>query len=268
MTVTVAAVVDQARPAVVGHVDRIRSPNLVPVDLVAILREQNVGLAFRHEGSGKHGLGFLIHEGSQTTVVVRRDPGRAGALSARERFTIAHEIGHLVWDQRVGVPATGQRDYWLLESICNEFAGHLLVPTLLLQEQLGSCPEYPRDLIRLARELTGRYGVSMPVMAKRLVDIEPNLLLAEIVLPTIASSRNLGRLSWIAQRGSWISINAGAQISEKETLATLVFQHAVSKWGEVKETTLDNAADLALASMMLDSRLLIAGIAGGRTRGQ
>lgn len=265
MTAAFAALVDQARPSVVGHVDRLRPPDLIPVDVVAILREQNIGLAFRHDGQQTHGLGFLVHEGKQTTVVVRRDPGRTGGLSARERFTVAHEIGHFVWDQRVGLQATSRRDYWLLESVCNEFAGHLLVPTPALHHHLDSNLQSPRDVIRLARQLTGLFAVSMPVVANRLADVEPNLVLAEIVLPPIASSRNLGRLSWIAQRGTWISTNAGTQISDKQFLAPLVFQHAASTWGEVKETTIEDPVDLALASMMLDSRLLIAGIAGGHT---
>ncbi len=86
------------------------------------------------------------------TVVLFR-PGPAGSLkrlaasdeyllAPRERFSLAHEIGHYLAATRLGIdPAPeGSREYWDQERAMDAFAGALLVPEGLVRNWLGGFP--------------------------------------------------------------------------------------------------------------------------------
>src|ERR1700733_9844951 len=63
-----------------------------------------------------------------------REIGREeeGLLSSRERFSIAHELGHwLIFSHFQIGPQSDDRLYWDQEEAVNSFAGHLLVPDWL-----------------------------------------------------------------------------------------------------------------------------------------
>jgi hypothetical protein len=62
-----------------------------------------------------------------------------GLLNARERFSVAHELGHWVLFNRFRVqPETEKRLYWEQEEVINAFAGQLLVPDWLARNWLDS----------------------------------------------------------------------------------------------------------------------------------
>ena len=55
--------------------------------------------------------------------------------SRRARFTIAHELAHILLQER-GVPIpTSRRSYWRLETVCNKIAGALLVPSWIVLQR-------------------------------------------------------------------------------------------------------------------------------------
>ncbi|CAN5214435.1 hypothetical protein BH18ACT5_BH18ACT5_09280 [soil metagenome] len=71
----------------------------------------------------------------------------------RQRFTIAHEIKHILDDQatvhlhRRGLLASGQN--WLTERICDYFAANLLMPRLWMKRAWVSATQDPMELARL-----------------------------------------------------------------------------------------------------------------------
>jgi len=86
-------------------------------------------------------------------------------LTPRERFSVAHELGHLVAYQRFNVlPATEKSTYWAQEEWMHRFAGALLTPDVVVDECLfGLSPGEPvspfklysaaADLVRLSQEV-------------------------------------------------------------------------------------------------------------------
>jgi hypothetical protein len=65
-----------------------------------------------------------------------------GLLSPRERFSIAHELGHwLIFNHFQIGPQSDERLYWKQEEAVNFFAGHLLVPDWLAEGWLKESPE-------------------------------------------------------------------------------------------------------------------------------
>jgi Zn-dependent peptidase ImmA (M78 family)/DNA-binding XRE family transcriptional regulator len=76
----------------------------------------------------------------------------------RKRFTIAHELGHLLLD----FSDTNDRSS---EKQCHSFAGALLLPKVVMQEELGK----KRDKITVweLKKLKGIYGVSIQAIMAR-----------------------------------------------------------------------------------------------------
>jgi Zn-dependent peptidase ImmA (M78 family) len=92
----------------------------------------------------------------QAIVLNSEHPGE------RQRFTLSHELGHLVLDLRSVEEKTA-------EAICNRFAGAFLVPEQTLRAELGN----NRTSISIAElfSLKRLYGVSAQAIAYRASDL-------------------------------------------------------------------------------------------------
>ena len=117
--------------------------------------------------------GVLIREPGQTPIV-----GINEALKEnRKRFTIAHELGHLVLHSsayhvdtkihmRNSVSSTAES---ALEIEANQFAANLLMPDWMLTESLEA--EETQDVEDMADRLAPIYGVSVQSMTLRLAKL-------------------------------------------------------------------------------------------------
>ncbi len=97
---------------------------------------------------------------------MRRRVVKLNSLSpeTRQRFTLAHELGHLFLDDLLGVKPLCRRDEQL-ERACDAIAAELLMPMQDARahvESLGSAS--PENLIQTA----SRFGVSLQVAARRI----------------------------------------------------------------------------------------------------
>ncbi len=82
-----------------------------------------------------HSLQIVIYRHSATAAVAPINPSDEHLLSSRERFSVAHELGHCIAYQSCGLKPVQERDnrreYWYHERVMNEFASALLVPLWL-----------------------------------------------------------------------------------------------------------------------------------------
>lgn len=90
-------------------------------------------------------------------------------LRPRDRFTLAHEIGHWVAYQKFGIgPAASTSEYWQDEAAVNQFAGSLLVPDRQVDSWLSTLSDnqgiHIQQMTRWARET----GISREVVSLRL----------------------------------------------------------------------------------------------------
>jgi Zn-dependent peptidase ImmA (M78 family) len=85
---------------------------------------------------------------------------KEGEWSERKRFTLAHELGHMVMDVRRGVDA---------EKAANRFAGAFLMPAEALWSEIGK----QRTTISLGelRRLKGIFGASLQAIVYRCRDL-------------------------------------------------------------------------------------------------
>jgi len=116
-------------------------------NLIDKMEEEGIKVILTPHDGGKKFDGLVARANGHTVIVVGQDwPGD------RQRFTLAHELGHLVLNGRL---AAGLNE----ETACNRFAGAFLVPKQEAIRKLGSSRSWiePRELYLLKHE----WGLSM-----------------------------------------------------------------------------------------------------------
>jgi Zn-dependent peptidase ImmA (M78 family) len=121
----------------------------LPIESMTGLIEDRDGIVVELEGSGDAVDGFAgLANGCHAVVVV--DPA---AGDDRKRFTLAHELGHLVMDKKaVTDPSMGE---WL----ANRFASAFLVPKEIAVKELGA--KRMRLSLEELKLLKLKHGLSM-----------------------------------------------------------------------------------------------------------
>lgn len=158
-----------------------------------------MAVSFSGSDSGPEGFTSL---GSVESVVLRGTPGQSVGRSVRQRFTLAHELGHVALHRRIGLVA-GKEAYWAYERWCDRFASHLLLPRQQLESELPDKKETSwAPYLFLPGRLASKADVSISVAAHALAAIPDfkfdYLRLREgknglkVELSTISSPANLG----------------------------------------------------------------------------
>lgn len=94
----------------------------------------------------------------------------------RRRFSVAHEIGHIllftsVADQPALVRQLRSREiYRRVERLCNSGAAHILMPTAPFTESLAPAGPPTKDLVEM---LASKFNVSLEAAARRITEIQP-----------------------------------------------------------------------------------------------
>ncbi|MDX1587793.1 MAG: XRE family transcriptional regulator [Oleiphilaceae bacterium] len=105
------------------------------------------------------GLCAVVNDGTDAVIVSNIErPGE------RQRFNLAHELGHLVMDIPDAVHGTRDEEYW-----CHRFAGAFLFPASQVRETFGiSRRRVLFEEFLLAKE---EWGVSIQALLRRLYDL-------------------------------------------------------------------------------------------------
>ncbi len=142
------------------------------VDVTALAQSEGVIVVAEPEANDFSG--FLYQSGNSAPIIgvnSKHPPNR-------RRFTIAHELGHLLLHSKSGVhldqavvqmrseKAGAGTDEHEIEA--NRFAAELLMPGQFLQKDLAALGEINADDEKVVAELAKRYGVSSQAMAIRL----------------------------------------------------------------------------------------------------
>jgi Predicted Zn peptidase len=87
----------------------------------------------------------------------------------RQRFSAAHEFGHIIMKHRNGIPNPGNNESEQEYESANNFAAALLMPAW---DVACLVKKYPDSLIFLASKTAHHFGVSMEAAARRLATTE------------------------------------------------------------------------------------------------
>lgn len=138
------------------------------------------------DGRDQHAYVDIQKDGAGTVVLFRSGP--AGSikrlravdeplLAPRERFSLAHEIGHYLAATKLGIsPAPNEsREYWNQERAMDAFAGALLIPEGLARSWLSMVPtEEPVHPIAV-RDFSRSAKVSDEVVARALCRVRQDI---------------------------------------------------------------------------------------------
>lgn len=112
---------------VAEHVRKVWALGLNPIpDLIGTLENQGIRVFMTDDDGDKHFDGLTAFAGTVPVIVVGRHwPGD------RQRFTLAHELGHLLLAQHTPSDLD-------TELVCNRFAGAFLFPRSAVLQELGA----------------------------------------------------------------------------------------------------------------------------------
>lgn len=151
----------------------------LPIDVHRVVRAKNIGLV--EYDFGEDVSGVLLYNGVEATIGFSSNNGLN-----RQRFTIAHELGHFILGhQRKGVFVDTPDKYFpplfrnnesstgesLQEQEANAFAASILMPETLLLDQIDLIQRQGQYLIEdynIADVLARYFGVSAQAMTFRL----------------------------------------------------------------------------------------------------
>ena len=123
-------------------------------------------------------LRIIIYRRSDANGVVALTPQHEHLLRPRERFSVAHELGHCLAYRQFGtLPENNDsKEYWAHERCMNDFATSLLVPDWLrkfwLETVSADAPVSPSSLTTWG---VNHCGVSAEVVANALSRSEPSV---------------------------------------------------------------------------------------------
>ncbi|MCE5270806.1 ImmA/IrrE family metallo-endopeptidase [bacterium] len=133
----------------------ITSPPIDPAQVAAFL-----GILIETR-PGYPALSGIEQDGPQTRIIIR-----AGLRPERQHFLVAHEVGHVYWqdnEHHRGDPSLGGR----LEYFCNKFASLMLLPFEWFN---ADAAETGHDLFALKRIYS---TASNQLIARRIVSLRP-----------------------------------------------------------------------------------------------
>lgn len=140
------------------HVRNVWQLGMNPIpDLIGTLENQGIRVFMTEDDGDKHFDGLAARAGDLPVIVVGRYwPGD------RQRFTLAHELGHLLLAKRMAKTLDA-------ELVCNRFAGAFLFPRSAVLQELG----VHRSAIELQElaMLKAEFGLSMGGILYRARDL-------------------------------------------------------------------------------------------------
>jgi len=188
-----------------------------------------------------------MRTGGDWEVVLMRNHSRPSAISAHERFTIAHELGHHVLMRDTTFRARREADYWLGEELCNRFASKLLIPRHALAGlgQPGSSSELAASVSAVAQ----RAGVTFEPAARALVErISAPVAIGIFRLDPFPPTRRLGFRGWWVENRQWWGAHGGRRLAIRvdHALAPVLLRMRAMNAGETASPALPGAESTRL----------------------
>jgi len=114
---------------------------------------------------GRHlGMSLRIDATPVLCVSQASEPGAEGVPGDRQRFTVAHELGHLALHSHLAPPQTA-REATLFEKQAHLFAGAFLAPGDAMMEELHSLGG--RVTLQTLATIKGRWGLAIKALVMR-----------------------------------------------------------------------------------------------------
>lgn len=177
-----------------GQADRLIAGKQVPVDVDKIVSE--LGIRVRRVPRRERKAAEVKRLDDDSYEIVLYTPLAAGIIrTPGDRFTMAHEVGHILLDVRTNWNPADKREYFLRERWCHKFAARLLIPEDLVGEH---DLRDPKRALRHLLWLAEKCQVPRAVAGWLLADSNENIGFAEFELTMDAKKTRVLRTLWSA----------------------------------------------------------------------
>lgn len=191
--------------------------------------------------------GALVRSGRGWDVLLMRGHSRTAPIAPHERFTIAHELGHLVLRQEADFRPQRRAEYWLGEQLCQHFASHLLIGSELLDRVVE--PESTEELTAAVNWVARRAQVSPEPAARALIErIERPVAIGTFLLDPLRATQRLGFRAWWVENRRWWAARGGRRLAvyRDHPLAPALDAMAQIELGETASPELSGASSTFL----------------------
>lgn len=190
-----------------------------PVDLSSLASGMGVRVEFGHSRRREyHEASLFLRDGA---YVIGSHSLSQESWSVRDRFSIAHELAHVLCDRRgVGQPRR-KTEYWRLEDLCDEMANRILIP-----ETVETVPKTPTDaysaylaVVAVSRACT----VSAESAARAVVRDSPTVtMVASLRRSVNPSTKTEGYVVWTTGSVRGVELKPGSAIRQRHQLADVL----------------------------------------------
>lgn len=194
-------------------------------DLSDLLERQGIKVFMLDYDAGKRWDGLVAKANGEPVIVVGSDwPGD------RQRFTLSHELGHLVLHGRLRGELASDDDKE--EAACHRFAGAFLMPRPAVIEQFGTKRSWiePAELLHAKKE----WGLSMSAMIYRARDAG------------VLTKTNAGKMFGYFKKQKWLSKEPGTPLPSESPSGFTQFVYRALAEEKISES---KAAELLLLSL-------------------
>jgi hypothetical protein len=194
----------------------------LPIDPIEILSDLGLGLRVESGAANRRVGGLRRLESGWEVLLVRQEP-RDAELTQRDRFTIAHEIGHYLVAARFSFKPQSNREYWALEEVCNDFARLLLAPRAALAQVLSNEPSSARHLAQMAQSLSELAQISLEPAARRITgELRRRVFVSFLEVDRGDSTEPDALVLWTVQNYPWGPKGRNKKLDPTEPLAAAV----------------------------------------------
>ncbi|MGH9891447.1 MAG: ImmA/IrrE family metallo-endopeptidase [bacterium] len=191
----------------------------LPIDVLSLLTDLGLGLRIESGTRNRRAGGLRRLDVGWEVLVVRNDHNSL-RLTPRERFTIAHEIGHYFVAARFAFKPGSNREYWALEDLCNDFARSLLAPREALVRVLKHEPTSAKDLAEMTESLSELTQLSLEPAARRITaELRRKVFVSFLEIDLHHSEDTTPRVLWTVQNHPWGPKGRRKKLSPADPLA-------------------------------------------------
>ncbi len=215
-----------------------------PVDMVNLVQELGIELSFTPAAENERGTGVaeLLSNGAWR-IKVKGVSKNHRYLNPRDRFTIAHELGHILLFKKFKLAPTSKsdNDYQACEQLCHDFAGRILIPSEYLRDIVADSPRSLYQQLSLKSKLL---NVSFAAIAHRVSTFVPNIALFFGCEAKNQAQQDVFRVLWCAHSISGLQLSSYLHIFPTDAIGSIVF--GVLRSSNLKKTPRDvESADVA-----------------------
>jgi hypothetical protein len=197
--------------------DRLSTQSGIPLDFLRLLELLRIRLRRSADSGPSHVI--KLDARNYEIVLTRHYRSHSQALTSGQRFTVAHELGHILLDYKYKLRPSSPKVFHDVEHWCNAFASRLLIPEdSLINVKLSAWKELPGLLLSLTRTFLAPEAV----VARRLGQRYPALFLARAVAHNNAKGNYVLRVQWATDNSSLFGIVRGSHITDTHLLAPLL----------------------------------------------